>query len=192
MPTKTHRIAVIAGDGIGPEVIAQGLRVLEAVAPRHGIRYEAVEYPFSTDRWLATGGERGGETLPDSAFAEIRDGADAVLLGAHGGVCGGANLAPRLYVDIYEAATAGDVSRALALQERVWAISRNFYQLGIQHGSWLKGLKCAVASLGICDDTLCEPFQPLGAAERQLVKQRLKEMNLLAANAQHLAVATSS
>ncbi len=84
MSTKTHRIAVIAGDGIGPEVIAQGLKVLSAIAPRHGIRYEAVEYPFSTDRWLATGGERGGETLPESAFAEIRDGADAVLLGAIG------------------------------------------------------------------------------------------------------------
>ncbi|MBM3984679.1 MAG: 3-isopropylmalate dehydrogenase [Planctomycetes bacterium] len=84
MPTKTHRIAVIAGDGIGPEVIAQGLKVLSAVAPRHGIRFEAVEYPFSTDRWLATGGERGGETLPDGAFAEIRDGCDAVLLGAIG------------------------------------------------------------------------------------------------------------
>lgn len=108
--------------------------------------------------------------------------ADAVLLGAHGGVCGGANLAPRLYVDIYEAAAAGDVARALALQERVWAISRNFYQLGIQHGSWLKGLKCAVACLGICDDCMCEPFQPLGAAERQLVKQRLHDLGLLHAD----------
>lgn len=84
MSPKTHRIAVIAGDGIGPEVIAQALRVLAAVASRHGIRYEAVQYPFGTERWLATGGERGGETLPDSAFAEIRDGCDAVLLGAIG------------------------------------------------------------------------------------------------------------
>src|SRR6185436_4913588 len=83
-PTRTHRIAVIGGDGIGPEVVAEGLKVLAAIAPRHGIRYEAVHYPFSTDRWLATGGERGGETLPDSAFAEIKDGCDAVLLGAIG------------------------------------------------------------------------------------------------------------
>ncbi|MGQ0553253.1 MAG: 3-isopropylmalate dehydrogenase [Planctomycetota bacterium] len=81
---RVHRLAVIGGDGIGPEVIAEGLKVLAVVAERHGIRYEAVQYPFSTDRWLATGGERGGETLPDSAFAEIRDHADAVLLGAIG------------------------------------------------------------------------------------------------------------
>jgi 3-isopropylmalate dehydrogenase len=80
---RTHRIAVIGGDGIGPEVVAEGLKVLAAIAPRHGIRYEAVQYPFSTDRWLATGGEHGGETLPDGAFAEIQ-GMDAVLLGAIG------------------------------------------------------------------------------------------------------------
>ena len=82
-PGKAHRIAVIAGDGIGPEVIAEALKVLAAIAPRHGIRYETTLYPFSTDRWLATGGERGGETLPDSAFAEIQQ-MDAVLLGAIG------------------------------------------------------------------------------------------------------------
>ena len=80
---RTHRIAVIAGDGIGPEVIAEALKVLDVVAGRHGIRYEKTVYPFCTDRWLATGGERGGETLPDSAFAEIQQ-MDAVLLGAIG------------------------------------------------------------------------------------------------------------
>lgn len=82
--TNPHRIAVIGGDGIGPEVVAQGLKVLAAVAERHAIAYETVEYPFGTDHWLATGGEQGGETLPDSAFAEIRDGCEAVFLGAIG------------------------------------------------------------------------------------------------------------
>src|SRR5258705_13142737 len=75
---RTHRIAVIAGDGIGPEVIAEALKVLAAIAPRHGIRYETTQYPFSTDRWLPTGGERGGETLPDSPLAEIQQ-RDAAL-----------------------------------------------------------------------------------------------------------------
>jgi len=82
--STTHKIAVVGGDGIGPEVVDQGLKVLEAVAGRFGINYETVIYPFSTDHWLATGGENGGETLPDSAFAEIRDGCSAVLLGAIG------------------------------------------------------------------------------------------------------------
>jgi 3-isopropylmalate dehydrogenase len=81
--SETHKIAIVAGDGIGPEVVAAGLRVLEAVAPRHGIKYETVTYPFGTDHWLATGGLDGGETLPDSAFEEIQS-MDAVLLGAIG------------------------------------------------------------------------------------------------------------
>jgi len=79
----SHKIAVVGGDGIGPEVVAAGLRVMEAVASKHGIDYETVEYPFGTDHWLATGGTHGGETLPDSAFAEIQS-MDAVLLGAIG------------------------------------------------------------------------------------------------------------
>jgi 3-isopropylmalate dehydrogenase len=79
----THRIAVIGGDGIGPEVVDEALKVLQAAAERFGIRYETVSYPFGTDHWLATGGEHGGETLPDAAFEEIA-GMDAVLLGAIG------------------------------------------------------------------------------------------------------------
>jgi 3-isopropylmalate dehydrogenase len=79
----THKIGVIGGDGIGPEVMAEALKVLEVVAGRHGIEYDLVEYPFGTDHWLETGGTDGGETLPDSAFAEI-EGMDAVLLGAIG------------------------------------------------------------------------------------------------------------
>lgn len=79
----SHKIAVVAGDGIGPEVVAAGLRVLEAVAAKHGIAYETIEYPFGTDHWLKTGGTNGGELLPDSAFKDIQ-GMDAILLGAIG------------------------------------------------------------------------------------------------------------
>lgn len=104
--------------------------------------------------------------------------ADALLLGGHGGVSGGANLAPRLYVNLYEAAVRGDVPQARKLQEKVWEISRNLYALGVQHGSWLKGLKCAVSCLGICADYLCEPFHRFEGPERELVKQRLAHMGL--------------
>ncbi len=79
----THRIAVIGGDGIGPEVVTQAMVVLEAAAERFGFAYEAVEYPFGTDHWLATGGESGGETLPDASLEEIKT-MDAILLGAIG------------------------------------------------------------------------------------------------------------
>ncbi len=75
---KTHRIAVIAGDGVGPEVVAQGLRVLRAAGTRFGFGIEAREYPFGTGHWLKT-----QEIFPDAAFAEV-GAADAILLGAIG------------------------------------------------------------------------------------------------------------
>ena len=74
----THRIAVIAGDGIGPEVVAEGLKVLRAAAERFGFGLALTEYPYSTDHWLET-----EEILPDEAFAAIQ-GMDAILLGAIG------------------------------------------------------------------------------------------------------------
>lgn len=75
---STVRLAVIPGDGIGPEVVAEGLKVLDAVAGRHNVTFERTEYDLGARRWHAT-----GETLPDSVLDEVR-GHDAILLGAVG------------------------------------------------------------------------------------------------------------
>ena len=75
---KAYNIAVIPGDGIGPEVIEQGLRVLERVASIDGFTVRPTRYPFGAEHYLAT-----REVLPDAAFEEIK-GHDAILLGAIG------------------------------------------------------------------------------------------------------------
>ncbi len=73
----THlNLAVIGGDGIGPEVVAEGLKVLTAAVPDVGV--SLTEYDLGARRWHAT-----GETLPDSVITELR-GHDAILLGAIG------------------------------------------------------------------------------------------------------------
>ncbi len=72
------RLAVIAGDGIGPEVVAEGLKVLDAVAPSCDLVVEPTSYDLGARRWHAT-----GETLPDSVLAELAE-HDAILLGAVG------------------------------------------------------------------------------------------------------------
>ncbi len=71
-------IAVIGGDGIGPEVVAEGLKALEAVAADSGAKVSTTTYDLGARRWHAT-----GETLPDSVLAELAD-HDAILLGAIG------------------------------------------------------------------------------------------------------------
>ncbi|MEJ5944786.1 3-isopropylmalate dehydrogenase [Pseudokineococcus basanitobsidens] len=75
---QTVRLAVLPGDGIGPEVVAEGLKVLDVVAGDLDLVVERTEYDLGARRWHAT-----GETLPDSALEEIR-GHDAILLGAVG------------------------------------------------------------------------------------------------------------
>jgi 3-isopropylmalate dehydrogenase len=74
-----HRIAVIAGDGIGPEVIEAAIPVLDQVAARHNFSLTWERLPFSADHYLKT-----KETLPDAAFRHLRDEADAIFLGALG------------------------------------------------------------------------------------------------------------
>lgn len=102
--------------------------------------------------------------------------AEAVARGGHGGVNGGANLCPRLFVDLYEAARAGDKIRVGQLQEEVLKLGR-IYEVGRHASAVIKGLKCALSLLGICDDFLAEPFQRFRGPERETVRQLLDELN---------------
>ena len=83
--TAAPTLAVIPGDGIGPEVTAEALKVLEVASP---VKFESTRYDLGAERYLAT-----GEVLPDSVLAEIR-GHDAILLGAVGGRPNDPNLPP--------------------------------------------------------------------------------------------------
>jgi len=75
---KMHKIAVIPGDGTGPEVVREGLKVLEAVSGKSGFKYEKIMYDFGGERYLKT-----KEVLPDSAVEELKK-VDAIYLGAVG------------------------------------------------------------------------------------------------------------
>ncbi len=72
------KIAVIPGDGTGPEVTAEALKVLKAVASLEGFQYELEEFDFGGERYLRT-----GDVLPDGAVEQLRS-FDAILLGAVG------------------------------------------------------------------------------------------------------------
>jgi|UniRef100_A0A7C4ASN7 3-isopropylmalate dehydrogenase len=75
---KTYKIAVIPGDGTGPEVVREGRKVLEAAGARFGFSFEFVEFDVGGERYLRT-----GETLPESALRDLRL-VDAIYLGAIG------------------------------------------------------------------------------------------------------------
>jgi 3-isopropylmalate dehydrogenase len=75
---KTINVAVIAGDGIGPDVVNEGLKVLEAVAKKYDLEFKRTLYDLGAGLW-----HRTGEVLPDATLAEIAK-ADVILLGAVG------------------------------------------------------------------------------------------------------------
>jgi 3-isopropylmalate dehydrogenase len=76
--SQTFSLAVVPGDGIGPEVVAEGLKVLQAATAPDEVSFELTHYDLGATRWHAT-----GETLPDSVLEEVRQ-HDAILLGAVG------------------------------------------------------------------------------------------------------------
>jgi 3-isopropylmalate dehydrogenase len=76
--TKSFNLAVIGGDGIGPEVVGEGLKVLDVVAAKYGVTFNKTNYDLGAKYWHKT-----GETLPDSVMADLAK-ADVILLGAVG------------------------------------------------------------------------------------------------------------
>ncbi|MCC6882622.1 MAG: dihydrodipicolinate synthase family protein [Verrucomicrobiales bacterium] len=98
---------------------------------------------------------------------------DAVMAGGHGGVNGGANVFPSLYVALHQAAVAGDLARARELHGLVLEVSERLYQVGRHPSAIIKGLKCALSLLGICDDFMAEPFHRFRDEERRQIEASL-------------------
>lgn len=102
---------------------------------------------------------------------------DAIRCGGHGGVCGGANFYPQLYVELYDAAMRGDEGRLANLAETLSQVGE-IYRIGSHASAVVKGIKCALSLMGICDDTLAEPFSKFHAAEREQVRMALEKAGL--------------
>ena len=101
---------------------------------------------------------------------------ESLQLGGNGGVSGGANLFPKLYVKLVEAHRAGNLARAQELQRQIQRVSDSFYRIGKYSSSIIKGIKCAASCLGLCNDFMAEPFHRFRATEADLVKSRLKDI----------------
>jgi len=109
---------------------------------------------------------------PDDLLAE------AVLMGAHGGMAGGSNVWPRLFTTLYEAALAGDVSRVSVLQEQVIQFDNAVYRSADHPANPVRGLKCALSLMGICSTALTPPLRPYASNERDRVHAYLRSVDL--------------
>ncbi|QDU90943.1 putative 2-keto-3-deoxy-galactonate aldolase YagE [Pirellulimonas nuda] len=104
----------------------------------------------------------------------------AVGLGADGCVGGGGNVWPRLLVDLYQAAVAGDGPTVDKLQSRHAELSRVFAYGGYA-ASAIRGLKCSAELMGLCSGLMAEPFEPCTAPQREAIERVLRGSGLLAA-----------
>lgn len=109
---------------------------------------------------------------PEEMMAEV------VLMGAHGGVNGGANMFPKLYVDLYNAAVASDIDKVRKLQAKVMQISSTIYTVGSYGSSYLKGVKTGLSVLGICNDFLAAPFNKFDEDHRERIRSAIENLEL--------------
>ena len=107
---------------------------------------------------------------PDEAMGE------AVLLGADGGVCTGANLWPREFKAMYLAAKAGDVGKVRKLQRFTTMSSYLLYGLGQGQGGFLKGVKAALSEMGLIQNVLAAPFEPFEGKTLAKVRAAIRQL----------------
>lgn len=102
--------------------------------------------------------------------------AESVLMGADGGVNGGANIFPKLYVALYNAAKEKNVDEVRRLHRIVMTISAGIYTQGNYGSSYLKGVKSALNIMGICSDFLAAPFNKFDENRKQKIAKVLQEV----------------
>lgn len=101
---------------------------------------------------------------------------ESVTFGGAGGIAGGANIFPRLFVNLYEATLARDFNKIKKLREIVIQIEKKIYNIGTTGSKYIKSIKCALSVLGICDDFVTPPFQRFGLKEKEQMRQNINEL----------------
>jgi dihydrodipicolinate synthase/N-acetylneuraminate lyase len=102
--------------------------------------------------------------------------AGALKAGGQGGTCAGANLFPHLYVGLHSAFLAGDKKKVNEAHAHILRISEALYHIGRHPSSVIKGIKCTLSVLGICDDFMAEPFHRFRSEEHVKVEKQVAEL----------------
>lgn len=111
---------------------------------------------------------------------------ETVMLGGAGGFAGGANLFPKLYIQLYNAIKAGDLDLCKKLESILMEINKTIFSIGHYHSSYLKGIKCALNLMGIfSSDYMAPPFHKFNEPERfrvhegiTIIRKKLQEYGI--------------
>jgi 4-hydroxy-tetrahydrodipicolinate synthase len=103
---------------------------------------------------------------------------ETVRKGGHGGVLGGANYNPRVYVDLYNAAVQGDEARLAALSKETEVLT-DIHRVGTYVSGGIRGIKFALSLMGICGDCVADPLVGLTEPEKERIRAAMSKANLL-------------
>jgi dihydrodipicolinate synthase/N-acetylneuraminate lyase len=103
---------------------------------------------------------------------------EALIWGVDGGVVGGANIFPRLYTALFEAARQHKVKETQRLHNIAMDVSRSFYELDSSSVGYIKSTKAYLALMGICKDYMTPPFKRLEPAQKTILEKRFRELDL--------------
>lgn len=102
---------------------------------------------------------------------------ETIFHGGHGAVAGGANIFPRLYVELYEASVAKDFTKVSELRDQIILVEQKIYNVGQYTSKYIKTIKSALNALGICNDFVAQPFRRFNEAERNQIKKNIKSFD---------------
>lgn len=103
---------------------------------------------------------------------------ETILHGGHGAVAGGANLFPKLFVDLYDASVKRDFDKISLLREKVMLLNDTIYSVGKHQSRIVKGIKCALSVMTICDDYMAMPLRRYGKEERTKIERYVNALNI--------------
>jgi len=102
---------------------------------------------------------------------------ESMAMGGDGGVTGGANALPRLFVDCYDACVAGDAAKRDKCTKTINDFQK-IYDIGKYASRHIKATKCTLSLMGICDDFMAEPFHRFLPPERAGVREVLESLDI--------------
>lgn len=104
---------------------------------------------------------------------------ETMIFGGNGGVAGGANLFPRLFVRLYEAAVVKDLEKIYRLRKILLQIDKKIYNICPDDSKYIKTIKSALSAMGICSNYVAQPFRPSPNEQQEQMKANIRELGTL-------------
>ncbi|MEN8227883.1 MAG: dihydrodipicolinate synthase family protein [Bacteroidota bacterium] len=104
---------------------------------------------------------------------------ETIMNGGHGAVAGGANMFPKLFVDLYNASATNDLETISMLRKKVMMLYQTIYRVGKHTSRYVKGTKCGLSVMGICNDYMAPPLHRFKPTERKQIEKYIEEITIM-------------